>query len=680
MILDDPIERLPGIGPKRAAQLANLGVFTLRDLLWHFPHAYQDRRHITPIASVEKGMEATVQGEVVSARNIRLRRNMNMAVIRLRDESGEINATFFGRGFLANAFQGGAKLILTGRVEAYKGLSFKNPEYEVLSGDEEDRLNTGRIVPVYRLTEGVTQRMLRRWITMALGEAEGIVEDALPAALRQREGYDEAGSALREAHFPATPEAADAARSRFAYEELLVLQLCLLAQRAARMAESRGIQHVVGGPVLRALRDRLPFQLTAAQRRAVEDILSDMASPRPMLRLVQGDVGCGKTVVALHAIAAAIDGGCQAALMAPTEVLAEQHYIGLRPLLEPLGVSVELLTGAMRGAGEVRKRIALGEAQLVVGTHALIQENTQFHRLGLAIIDEQHRFGVMQRARLVEKGDEPDTLHMTATPIPRTLAITLYGGMDITVIDELPPGRRPVKTRCIPSGKISGLYDYIKEQARQGAQAYIICPLVDESDTKQLKSAIGHFEELSTGPLAGVPVALLHGRLDPREKEDALRRFQHGEIRVLFSTTVIEVGIDVPSATLMVIEDAPQFGLTQLHQLRGRVGRGEAQSFCFLLGTPTTEEGRERLRILCEKSSGFDIAEEDLRLRGPGEFHGVRQAGLSDLRAADLLRDVRLLDRARRDAQALLETDPRLDHPEHLGLLRAITRYAALRA
>lgn len=680
MHLDNPVERLSGIGPKRAALLAALGVRTLRDLLWHLPRSYQDRRQITRISDARPGEETTIQGEVMSARNVRLRASMNMAIIRIKDDSGEMNATFFGRGFLANAFQRGTRLILTGRVESYKGPSLKNPEYEMLSGDEEDCLNTGRIVPVYRLTAGVTQRMLRRWISDALQEATGMIEEVLPPELLERHGYTAAAAAVREAHYPESMESAEAVRARFAYEELLAMQLYLLAQRAARLFEERGLRHVTDGPLLRNLRARLPFQLTRAQERAVTDILTDMASPRPMMRLVQGDVGCGKTMVALHAIAAAVDGDCQAALMAPTEVLAEQHFIGLRQMLEPLGISVELLTGALRGAAAVRKRIESGDAQVVIGTHALIQEHTRFHHLGLAIIDEQHRFGVEQRGRLVEKGMQPDALHMTATPIPRTLALTVYGGMDITVIDELPPGRQPVKTRSIPPGKVPDLYNYIVEAARERAQSYIICPLVDESDTKELKSAIGHFEELSAGPFACIRTALLHGRLDSREKEDVLRRFQRGEVDVLFSTTVIEVGIDVPNATIMVIEDAPQFGLTQLHQLRGRVGRGTAQSYCFLLGTPTTEDGKRRLRILCETSNGFDIAEEDLKLRGPGELYGVRQAGLSDLRVADLLRDVRLLDLARRDAQSILDCDPRLEQPENQGLKGAAERFAALRA
>jgi len=581
-----------------------------------------------------------------------------------------MSATFFGRGFMANTtFKKGVCGLFTGTVERYQGPALKNPDYELLSGDEEDRLHTGRVVPVYRLTEGITQRMLRRWIYQALQAAEPLLEETLPESLLHTHGFPPCHPAIRQVHFPDTPEQGRTARQRFAYEELLGIQLGILGQRAARLAHEQGQRHAANGPRLKALRRALPFTLTQTQQRCIADILRDMASPRPMLRLLQGDVGCGKTVVALHAIAAATDGGYQTALMAPTEILAEQHFLHLREMLDPLGIEVELLTGALRGAKAIRQRIAAGAVQVVVGTHALVQEQTRFDQLGLAIIDEQHRFGVLQRDTLTAKGLHPDVLHMTATPIPRTLAITVYGGMDISVIDTLPPGRLPVKTRRITPSKVPGLYGYVREQAQAGFQTYIICPLVDESEKRDdLTPVIRHFEELSAGPLAGLRTALLHGRLDAREKDDIMHAFKAGDIEVLFSTTVIEVGIDVANATTMLIEDAPQFGLTQLHQLRGRVGRGNTQSHCFLLGTPKTKEGRKRIAILCTHSSGFDIAEADLELRGPGEFYGVRQAGLADLRVADLIRDARLLDHARRDAQAALEADPKLRSPAYRHL------------
>ena len=677
-VLDDPVERLAGIGPKRAVCLAQLGIHCVRDLLFHLPRAYQDRRHITPIAEAEAGATVTVEAEIVSARNIRLRGRMSMAVLSLRDESGTMQATLFGRGFMANtAFCKGARGIFTGLVAEYKKTpSLKNPEYEMLSEDDEDRLNTGCVVPVYRLTENISQRMLRRWIHSTLSLRASEIEEPLPPGLLAEYDFPQIGTALRTAHFPGEPEDGEKARERFAYEELLAIQLGVLGARAARLHLEQGIHHRIDGPHLAALRKALPFTLTAAQQRAVDDILADMASPRPMVRLLQGDVGCGKTVVALHAIVAAADGGHQTALMAPTEILAEQHFRHLREMLHPLGIEVELLTGAMRGAAAIRKRIAAGDIHVVVGTQALIQEKTVFHHLGLAIIDEQHRFGVVQRSTLAEKGEAPDILQMTATPIPRTLAITVYGGMDVSVIDELPPGRKPVKTKRVTSAKVPELYRYLHEQAGSGFQAYIICPLIDESEARaDLTPVLHHFEELTHGPLAGLRAELLHGRLDASEKDAIMDRFKRCEIDVLFSTTVIEVGIDVPTATIMVIEDAGQFGLTQLHQLRGRVGRGQEQSYCFLMGTPKTDEGRRRLEILCACSDGFEIAEEDLKMRGPGEFRGVRQAGLTDLRVADLVRDVRLLDRARRDAQAILARDPTLSAPDHQGLAREAARF-----
>ncbi|MCC6490975.1 MAG: ATP-dependent DNA helicase RecG [Candidatus Hydrogenedentes bacterium] len=675
--LDNPLTALPGVAEKRAEQLRALGLITVRDLLQHFPRTYQDRRVLTRIADVREGDTITVEAEVVKSRAIRLRRRLAMADLTLRDESGEIRAIWFGQDYLVRVLKPGSRGFFTGAAGAWKGLALRNPDYELHSGDEEDRLNSGRIVPVYRLTEGVSQRMLRRLVRTALDLVEP-PEDPLPRALREAHAFPAAPDALRHAHFPDEIESGQLAKSRFAYEELLGIQLGVLTARAKRHLEHKRHRHVVDGPHLQALRAALPFTLTQGQRSAVADILGDMASHRPMVRLLQGDVGCGKTLVALHAIAAACDGGYQSALMAPTEILAEQHGIHLREHLEPLGLNVAVLTGSTGNAKAVRARIASGATSVIVGTHALLQESTAFHNLGLVIIDEQHRFGVVQRGALHAKGLDPELLHMTATPIPRTLAITVYGGMDLSIIEELPPGRAPVKTRRITPAKVPELYAYLRRQAAAGYQTYYVCPLVEESAAKQLTAVTTHFEELSAGPLSGLRTAMIHGRLPSSEKDEAMHRFKRGEIDVLFSTTVIEVGIDCPNATTMVIEDAAQFGLTQLHQLRGRVGRGPTQSYCFLLGKPATADGKRRLEILCESSSGFDIAEADLEMRGPGEFQGLRQAGLSDLRVADLVRDVRLLDAARRDAQRILEADPSLARPEHTLLSEAARRYEAI--
>ncbi|MBW7866293.1 MAG: ATP-dependent DNA helicase RecG [Candidatus Hydrogenedentes bacterium] len=664
--LSSPVSALEGIGPKRAALLEQLGLRTLGDLLFHFPREYRDYRQITPIAEVRQGELATVEAEIIGMRHVRLPRRQSLAHLTLQDATGTMSATFFGRGFLVGTvFVKGARGLFTGKVSEYKGPCLANPEYELLTGDEEDLLNTGRLVPVYPAAEGLTQRMLRRWVRALLPLAAPLAAEALPGKLRARHGLPGMEEALREVHFPGSPENAASARRRLAFEELLVLQADILERRQSLRRESRAHPNRINGPLLKGLHRRLPFVLTGAQERAVSDIVSDMASPVPMLRLIQGDVGCGKTLVALHAVAVAADGGAQTAFMAPTEILAEQHAASLRELLEPMGLTVAVLTGNTPDSRRIRELVAGGGVDVVVGTHALFQESTRFKRLGLAVIDEQHRFGVCQRALLSAKGPRPDVLQMTATPIPRSLALTVFGEMDLTVIDEMPPGRQPVKTRRIPESKLPDLYRHIGKEAGLGRQTYIVCPLVEESAHRGGQTAVlRHFQELSEGPLAGVPAAVLHGRMCQEEKDAVLRAFRRGEVRVLFSTTVIEVGIDVPRATMMVIENAAEFGLTQLHQLRGRVGRGSETSYCFLLGKPKTPEGRERLEILCEHGSGFDIAEADLRLRGPGEVFGARQAGISDLRLADLILDARLLDLARREAAALI------GKPKELNALR----------
>ncbi|NUM54814.1 MAG: ATP-dependent DNA helicase RecG [Candidatus Hydrogenedentes bacterium] len=680
MKLDDPILSLTGVGEKRAEALAQLGIGSVRDLLFHFPRAYEDRRNITPVSDVREGDSVTILAEVVKSKVVRLRRRLSLAEATLKDETGTLRAVWFGQEYLARVFKPGARGFFTGSVGKWNGPALRNPDYELLTGDEDDLLNTGRIVPVYRLTEGVTQRMLRRLVRTALDALTEPLPETLPAAIRERHTFPLANDAMRVVHFPDELDAARTARNRFAFEELLGIQLGVLSARARRYHEHKKNIHTIDGPHLAALRKNLPFALTKPQLRSIDDILSDMASARPMVRLLQGDVGCGKTIVALHAIAAAADGGYQTAVMAPTEILAEQHAITLRDYLAPLGIEIAVLTGSTENARGVRDRIADGSAQVVAGTHALIQGSTQFHKLGLAIIDEQHRFGVMQRSTLAEKGLEPDILQMTATPIPRTLAITVYGGMDISVIDELPPGRTPVKTRRVPPAKVADMYDYVRKQAAKGLQTYIVCPLVEESSARDAKAVTKHFDELVDGPLTGLRVALMHGRLAPREKDAVMHAFKRGELDVLVSTSVIEVGIDCPNATTMIIEDASQFGLTQLHQLRGRVGRSSEISHCFLLGKPKTDDGRKRVEIMCATTNGFEIAEADLELRGPGEFQGVRQSGIGDLRVADLVRDARLLDAARRDAEDLLKVDPGLRMPDHAALAKAAARFEEVNA
>ncbi len=679
--LASPVQSLPGVGEKRAAQLAVLNIRTVKDLLLHLPREYRDRSRIQDISQAREGDEVTIEAEVVHARSMRLRGGKTTAMLEVRDATGSMRVSLFGRGFLANSsLKRGTRCLFTGKVSEYKGLTLKNPEYEpVVEEEGNGNLHTGRIVPLYPLTEGITQRLLRRWVDGALALAASDLPETLPEDLRLRHRLPSPAAAIREVHFPSSMEQVGHSRRRFIYEELLIMQLAILQRRREMQEGVQGMRHDINGPILERFRNGLPFQLTPGQRQAVEDILCDMAASRPMFRLLQGDVGCGKTLVTLHAVAAAADSGNQTAFMAPTEILAEQHYVTLHGLLEPLGLRMALLTGTTPRAFQLRKEIACGDIQVVVGTHALIQKETQFARLGLVIIDEQHRFGVRQREELGRKGVFPDVLHTTATPIPRTLAITLYGGMDISVIPDLPPGRQPVKTSQVPDAKKADLYRYLCDQAAAGYQSYVVCPLVEESEHfSQLTPLIDHFLTLSQGPLAGLRCELLHGRLDAREKEGIMARFKAREIDVLFSTTVIEVGVDSPTATTMVIEDAGRFGLTQLHQLRGRVGRGSVQSYCFLLGVPTTPEGKQRMDLLRQHANGFDIAEADLELRGPGEYCGTRQAGLPDFRAADLLRDARLLDMALRDAAELLERDPDLTQSAHQALAGEVKKLGGM--
>lgn len=654
--LDDPLSALVGVGPKRTQALADADIHTLRDLILYFPRKYNDRRAVTPIAELIEDEEQTIFAEVTKIRSQRLRGRQTLAVGTLRDATGEINVTWFGQGYLANSMPIGTWGYFSGVVGQYKGLCFKSPEYELMRDEEDKALGANRIAPIYPLFEGITQRMLRGWIAEALAHAAHELKSTVAPELEARHAFPPIGEAIRDVHFPATPEAAKAARRRFAYEELLSLQIKLLTERRARIQARDGIAHRPGGPTFKALRESLPFALTGAQERAIGSIVEDMAVPAPMFRLLQGDVGCGKTIAAAHAIATACDGGFQAAIMAPTAILAEQHATTLRASLGAIGLQVGLLTAATEDAHEVRAETEAGRIDVLVGTHALIQDKTTFANLGLIIVDEQHRFGVVQREALARKGNKPDILQMTATPIPRTLAHTVYGAMDLTLIDELPPGRVPVKTRRITPAKEADMHSYIAKQCRDGGQAYYVCPLVEDSEKFDLASVTRIYEERSSEEYADLRTALIHGRMPAIEKEQVMTEFKAGTIDILFATSVIEVGVDVPAANIMVIEDAGRFGLTQLHQLRGRVGRGGGEAFCFLLGKPRTTDGKKRLQAICATTDGFALAETDLELRGPGEFHGVRQAGLSDLRFADLLSDARLLDQARRDAQRLVDT------------------------
>ncbi|HET7292955.1 MAG TPA: ATP-dependent DNA helicase RecG [Vicinamibacteria bacterium] len=666
MDLQMPVQYVKGIGPQRARALEKLGVRTAEDLLLHVPFRYEDRRAFARIAELRPGMKVSVSGHVAVA-GLRRARRMAIYEIRLEDDTGRLKAIWFNQPFLRDVLPMGARVVLYGAVEldapGGRQLGMVSPQYEVLSGDDDGApgLHTGRIVPIYEKLGPLQGKALRRATVLLAQQVPGDLPDPLPGAIRARLGVLGRGDALRRVHAPTDEDSLDAlnaARSaghlRLILEELFLFQLGLARLRQGRALESKGIAFAITDATREAVKRVLPFHLTGAQKRVLREIADDMRSPHPMNRLLQGDVGSGKTVVALLAMLIAVDNGYQAAFMAPTEILAEQHFLSLRRLLRPLPLQVELLSaGRRKGRRAVLERVASGETHIAVGTHALIQEGVKFARLGLAVVDEQHRFGVLQREDLRRKGYDVDVLVMTATPIPRTLALTAYGDLDTSVIDERPPGRTPVRTLLRSASQRREVVELVRGQLEAGRQAYVVYPLVEESEKLEDVKAATQMAGAWAAALPGRRVALLHGRMKSAEKEEVMGAFARGESHVLVATTVIEVGVDVANATVMVIEHAERFGLAQLHQLRGRVGRGSGASTCVLLAAGRLgDDARERLETLARTDDGFAIAEKDLELRGPGDFFGTRQSGLPTFRVAHLIRDRDLLERARAEAFA----------------------------
>ncbi len=653
------VRYIKGIGEQRAKALAKLGIRTLRDLISWFPRRYEDRTEVRRIADLVPEETACVAAMVAAPPTLsHIRRGLDLVKLRAVDETGALDVTFFNQAWLKNSLREGETYIFCGKAE---GGPLRRRMANPIVEPEGRREATGRIVPVYPLTAGVSQLLLSRSVRQGLDACADILPDVLPDEVRQEHQLCRVGFAYENIHFPESAEALELARRRLAFEELFLFTLGLRRLRQRReTVEAEPFRETDMGAFYRAL----PFTLTEAQRRCIEEALADMASGRPMNRLCQGDVGSGKTMVAAACVYACVKNGRQAALMAPTEILARQHHAGLRPLLEPLGIRCALLTGA--SAAKEKKalaaQLAAGEIDLVVGTHALISGGVEYRSLGLVVTDEQHRFGVSQRAALAGKGDHPHTLVMSATPIPRTLALILYGDLDISVIDQLPPGRRPVQTSFVDSSYHPRIYRFLRRLVGEGRQVYIVCPQVSESEEPgdDRKAVTEYAAQLSREVFPDLRVAFVHGKMKPKEKDAVMTAFAAGEADILVSTTVIEVGVDVPNAAVMVVENAERFGLSQLHQLRGRVGRGSWQSYCVLVSDNRSEETRRRLKIMTKTADGFRIAEEDLRLRGPGDFFGQRQHGLPGLRVADIGCDALLLREAQEAADALLARDPEL--------------------
>jgi ATP-dependent DNA helicase RecG len=679
-----PVQYLKGVGPSLARTLAaRLGVRTVEDLLYHIPRRYEDRRHFATLHAAPHNEFRTFRVKGVRVSQHRLRSRKALTEVHVTDGTAVAVAKFWGSRHYHKTLAPGTEMVLWGRVRRWRGqIEIENPEVELL-GHDEDTLHMARIVPVHPASEGVSARLIRRIVHAAVERYAADVPEPLPADVRSEHGLMPLADAVRTVHFPDSLSAPAEARRRLAFDELLGLQFTMLLRRRSIIASRKPHRYRTDGGLLEALTASLPFRLTTAQSRVIDEIRREMYSPHPVNRLLQGDVGSGKTVVAGAAVVLCVQGGHQAAVMAPTEILAEQHYLSLRPVLEPLGIQTVLLAGGLRRRERDARlgRIASGEADLVVGTHALLQEDVVFDRLALVVVDEQHKFGVTQRAALREKGHDPDVLVMTATPIPRTLALTLYGDLDVSVLDELPAGRRPVSTHHRFPSQRDRVYSFLRQEVAAGRQAYIVCPLVEESDKLAARAATEMHERLQREVLPELSLGLLHGRMTFQQKEGMMDAFRRGQIPILVATSVIEVGIDVPNATVMVVEDAERFGLAQLHQLRGRVGRGSERSYCILISALPTDEARRRIEAIVETNDGFRIAQVDLELRGPGEFFGTRQHGMPDLRVANPIQDAALLEQARQVAGAILDRDAALGMPQH-RLLRdlLLRRYGESRS
>ena len=683
---DIPIQFIKGVGPAKAKLLANLGVVNVEDLLYLFPHRYEDRSQFTPIAMLQVGETQTICGEVLTCRRNFYSKNRTVEVI-VGDKSGRITCVWFNQPYLANIFKEGQEVVLYGRVDIFKKrLQMVVPDFELISAEDRS-LNMGRIVPVYPLTRGITQRYLRKLTDFCLNLYASQLQDIIPDQIRLKHHLSPIAEDIRQIHFPSDAIHQQQAIDRIAFEEFFLFQICVILRRFS-IVHKKGIVHKIDSSLIEQYKSSFPFKLTGAQERALADMSSDMALGRPMLRMVQGDVGSGKTVVAFWGCVAAWKNKKQAAIMAPTEILAQQHFLNFQKLLghgpfKNIKTALLISSTSAKEKKTIYQRLKEGEIDLIIGTHALLEETVAFKDLSFVVIDEQHKFGVSQRALLSAKGGNPDILIMTATPIPRTLCLTLYGDLDVSVINELPPGRGMIKTYHFPLLKAQAVYQKVRELVLKGTQAYIIYPLVDESEKLDLKAAKEMFVHLQKFEFQGLRLGLVHGQMKRQESDEVMEQFKKHELDILVATTILEVGIDIPNANVMVIEHSERFGLSQLHQMRGRIGRGAQDAMCVLLGDPLTQESKLRLEAIVQTTDGFKIAEQDLKIRGPGHYFGRHQHGLNELKMSNPVTQIEILEKAREDAIILTKNDPQLTgysliketikkrYPQYLDLILA---------
>jgi len=673
---DMPVQYIRGVGPRRAKLLNKLGIYTLADLVYHFPRDYEDRAEVSPISNWRSGDVVNVVCEVTGPpHHLRPRPNLTITKIPIKDNTASAYAVWYNQKFIEKSIITKKSYFMRGKVNiGYGEIQLLNPQWEEVSSPDDK--NDTALMPIYPATAELSQKILRNIIKNALDLISGRWEEYLPIAIRERYNLAEINFALSNIHFPKDKQALDLARRRLAFDELFCMQLGFYSMKKQNDAQKTGTPFKTTDIGLEAFIDRLPFALTGAQRRVLDEILMDMASTKPMNRLVQGDVGCGKTILSVLALYVAVANGYQGAMMAPTEILAEQHFQTLQKFFDGYDISVVLLSGSMplSRKSETLEAIRSGKVNIVVGTHAVIQDSVEFNKLGLVITDEQHRFGVRQRAALEKKGMSPHVLVMSATPIPRSMALIFYGDLDVSIIDEMPPGRQPVETFVMPPSMHDKLYAFIKQEIKLGHQAYIICPLVEQSDIVDAISAEEMYGQLRKNGVFGDKIGLIHGQMPQDDKNNIMEAFKNGDIKVLVGTTVIEVGVDVPNATIMLIENAERFGLAQLHQLRGRVGRGKAKSYCFLVSNAGNSGAGQRLRILTKLHDGFKIAEQDMQLRGPGQLLGLQQHGITELRLADIFTDIELLKHSKEAVQLVADGLAALDGRSKLLLEQRIKR------